>query len=89
MKLTADPVFILGIIIANFLTVLHCLRSRFHTGAYSTSAGITLIAVNPFREVKGCYGEEAVQRYREGAVKVSWCCGNPLKLFLGFHLKQS
>ncbi|XP_033626962.1 unconventional myosin-XIX-like [Asterias rubens] len=49
--------------------VLHCLRSRFHTGAYSTSAGITLIAVNPFREVKGCYGEEAVQSYREGAVK--------------------
>ncbi|XP_022108866.1 unconventional myosin-XIX-like isoform X2 [Acanthaster planci] len=48
-------------------SVLHCLRVRFYSGSCSTSAGVTLIAVNPFKELKGCYGEEVVQRYREGS----------------------
>ena len=53
------------------ISVLHCLRARFHSGAYSTSAGITLIAVNPFREVEGCYSKDAVQQYRDGNTKVN------------------
>ncbi|XP_038059063.1 unconventional myosin-XIX-like [Patiria miniata] len=47
--------------------VLHCLRSRFRSGSCSTSAGATLIAVNPFKELEGCYGEDVVQRYTEGS----------------------
>ncbi|XP_019622072.1 PREDICTED: unconventional myosin-XIX-like [Branchiostoma belcheri] len=43
--------------------VLHCIHERYKQGEYYTTAGITLVAVNPFSTVPSLYSQAKIQLY--------------------------
>mmetsp|Transcript_24118 Transcript_24118/g.35755 ORF Transcript_24118/g.35755 Transcript_24118/m.35755 type:complete len:1311 (-) Transcript_24118:71-4003(-) len=43
--------------------VVYCLRSRYAMNEIYTSTGPILLALNPFKEVKGIYGDDLMKRY--------------------------
>ncbi|XP_072043255.1 unconventional myosin-XIX-like [Amphiura filiformis] len=49
--------------------VLECLRSRCKSDRYCTKAGITLVAINPFKEIAGLYDIDTVHQYRNRNAK--------------------
>ena len=51
-------------------TVLECLYRRSQDNQYCTKAGITLVSINPFKEIPGLYDADVVNRYRNNDVKV-------------------
>jgi myosin heavy subunit len=53
----------------NQATILSCTRSRFEKHKIYTSIGDVLMSVNPFEVIRGLYGKEIVQRYRNPADK--------------------
>ncbi len=46
-------------------SVLQCLKERFKRRVVYTSAGATLVAVNPFRHIPGLYGDEVIRRLHD------------------------
>jgi len=45
--------------------VVYCLRSRYAMNEIYTSTGPILLALNPFKDVKGIYGDDLMRRYCE------------------------
>lgn len=62
--------FVLTCLLFFLPTVLDCIRSRFNTRVFYTSAGNTLVAVNPFETISALYGSQAISEYFTAA-KVS------------------
>ena len=50
--------------------MLECLRSRCKSDQYYTKAGITLVAINPFKEIVGLYDMQTIQHYRNNEAQV-------------------
>ena len=52
-------------IIIFFISVLHCLRERFGKDLFYTQAGMTVVALNPFKEVPELYDNKQIVLYHE------------------------
>ncbi|KAH3877393.1 hypothetical protein DPMN_001258 [Dreissena polymorpha] len=55
--------------------VLCCLNERFAHDLFYTSAGSTVIAINPFKEIQNLYSRDLVMAYHENT-EVSYCTQN-------------
>ena len=51
-------------------TVLQSLKERFKRKIVYTSAGATLVAVNPFRVIPDLYGDEMIHKTHNGTAQV-------------------
>ena len=49
--------------------VVHCLRKRYETNQIYTATGPILLAINPFKSLRGVYSEETMQQYFERGEK--------------------
>ena len=49
--------------------VVHCLRKRYEMNQIYTATGPILLAINPFKSLRGMYSEETMQRYFERGEK--------------------
>jgi len=71
-----SAVLLLSIFIAHCCpcTVLCCLESRLQAGELYTSAGSTIVAVNPLQDMPHLYTAQIIHAYHHGEVKQPGKC---------------